>query len=197
MVPEINLLPKIERQQSNSILVLVISGILLLTILLLFGIQYMSLKKEVTTLTEKETYVSAEKADLTEQLNQLNTADQGTLAESVAFAESVSYPVSPLLIEVDSLLEENTYLRRYDFMEQSVNVIVDFETMTAISIYVEKLLQSDYFSDVKIEEISNFEPFSDAEDSLIIDFDVIPRYSATIHLMIDEAYLRSEVTNHE
>jgi len=189
MVPEINLLPKMERQKSNSILIIAIGLILFAAILLLFFIQYMSLKKEVNALTAEETYVSAEKADLTEQVNLMNTSDQGTLAESVVFAESVSYPVSPLLIEVDSLLEENTYLRRYDFMEQSVDVSVDFETITVISNFVEKLLQSDYFTDVKIEQISNFEADKDIEDSQIINFEVIPRYSATINLTIDQAYL--------
>lgn len=189
MVPEINLLPKMERQKSNSILVLVISLILLVTILLLLSVQYMSLKKEVNRLTEEETYATEEKEDLTEQVNLINISDQGTLAESVVFAENVSYPVSPLLIEVDSLLEENTYLRRFDFMEQSVDVSVDFETMTAISNFVEKLLQSDYFTDVKIEQISNFEADQDLEDSRIINFEIIPRYSATINLTIDQVYL--------
>lgn len=189
MVPEINLLPKMERQKSNSILLIAIGLILFATILLLFFIQYMSLKKEVNELKAEETYVSAEKADLTEQVNLMNSSNQGTLAEAVLFAESVSYPVSPLLIEVDSLLEGNTYLRQFVFMEKSLDVTLDFETMTDISDYVEKLLQSDYFTDVKIEQISNFETDTDLDDSQLINFAVIPRYSATINLTIDQAYL--------
>ena len=189
MVPEINLLPKMERQKSNSILIIVIGLILFATVLLLFFIQYMSLKNEVNTLTAEETYVAAEKVDLTEQVELINTSNQGTLAEAVIFAESVSYPVSPLLIEVDALLEGNTYLRQFVFLEQSLEVSVDFETMTGISNYVEKLLQSDYFTDIKIEQISNFEANDDIEDSRIINFEEIPRYSATINLTIDQAYL--------
>lgn len=191
MVPEINLLPKMERQKSNSILIIAIALILFVTILLLFFIQYLSLKKEVDSLTVEETYVSTEKADLTEHIELTNTSNQGTLAESIIFAESVSYPVSPLLIEVDSLLAENTYLRRYDFLEQSVVVSVDFETMTAISKFVEKLLESDYFTDVKIDQISNFEAVTDLENSQVVNFEVIPRYSATISLTIDQAYLNA------
>ena len=36
---------------------------------------------------------------------------------SVKFVESVSYPVSPLLLEINKYMKENTYLRNYVFSE--------------------------------------------------------------------------------
>ena len=43
-------------------------------------------------------------------------AGQGDLQTSVTFAESVSKPVSPLLIEVNTLLESSILPRQFEFM---------------------------------------------------------------------------------
>lgn len=190
MVPEINLLPKMERRKSNSILILIIGLILFVTILLLFFIHYFSVKGDLETLTAEETYSQAEKDDLTQQVNGLNTAEQGDLQASVTFADRVSYPVSPLLIEVNALLEPHTYLRQYEFVEQSIQVSVDVETLKSLSLFVDKLLISDYFSDVKVESVTNFE-LSNSEENTDKKYEIIPRYSAILNLEIDQSYLEN------
>ncbi|WP_144513964.1 hypothetical protein [Bacillus sp. FJAT-22090] len=190
MVPEINLLPKRERQKSNSILVLVISIILLITILLLFFIQYLSVKQDIETLTADETYSTAEKEDLTQVVSDLTLSGQGDLQASVTFADRVSYPVSPLLIEVNALLEPHTYLRQYEIVEQSIQISVDVETMNSLSLFVDKLLISDYFSDVKVESVTNFE-LSNSEENTDKKYEIIPRYSAILSLDIDQSYLEN------
>ncbi|MFJ5768469.1 hypothetical protein [Psychrobacillus sp. NPDC093180] len=190
MVPEINLLPKRERQKSNSILVLVISLILILTILVLFFIQYLTVKKDIETLTADETYSTAERDDLTQVVTDLKVSGQGDLQTSVTFAERVSYPVSPLLIEVNALLEPHTYLRQYEFVERSIHISVDVETMKSLSLFVDKLLISDYFSDVKVESVTNFE-LSNSEENTEKKYEIIPRYSAILNLEIDQTYLEN------
>lgn len=190
MVPEINLLPKMERQKSNSILIIGIGLMLFVTILLLILIQYFSIKGDIETLTAEETYSVAEKDDLTQVVDGLNKSEQGNLKASVTFADSVSKPVTPLLIEVNALLEEHTYLRQYDFVEQSIKITLDVETMRSLSIIVDKLLTSDYFTDVKVESVTNFD-LSNSAESTEKNFDIIPRYSAILNLDINPSYLEN------
>lgn len=190
MVPEINLLPKRERQKSNFILILTIGLVLLITAILLLFIQYYSVKDDIETLTGEETYSIAEKEDLTQLVNDVNMAGQGDLQTSVTFAESVSKPVSPLLIEVNTLLEKHTYLRQFEFMDQTILISVDVETMTSLSKFVDKLLVSNSFSDVKVESVTNFD-LSNSSESVEKRFEIIPRYSAIINLDIDQSYLEN------
>ena len=190
MVPEINLLPKRERQKSNFILILAISLVLLITVILLLFIQYFSVKGDIETLTAEETYTVAEKEDLTQLVNEINMSGQGDLQTSVTFVESVSKPVSPLLNEVNTLLEKHTYLRQFEFVNQTILISVDVETMTSLSKFVDKLLVSNYFSDVKVESVTNFD-LSNSSESEEKKFEIIPRYSAIINLNIDQSYLEN------
>lgn len=190
MVPEINLLPKMERQKSNSILITAIGFILFITVILLFFVQYFSIKGDIETLTAEETYSVAEREDLTQLVNDINMSGQGNIQTSVSFAESVSKPVSPLLIEVNALLEEHTYLREYDFTNQSINITIDVETMMSLSKFVDNLLVSEYFSDVKVESVTNFE-LSNSTESIEERFEIIPRYSAIINLDVNQSYLEN------
>lgn len=191
MVPEINLLPKIESKKSSNFLI-ILCVILLGALILFLIMQSFSLKKDISALTNEEIQLAAEQEVLVAQVSSTNTEDQGSLSSSVTFVESVSYPVSPLIEEVQSLLIENTYLRDYQFAEMGVNLTADFETMNGLSIFIEKLLNSSYFTDVKVEQISTFEPAVNSEettDTDETDFDAQPRYSATINLTIDQVYL--------
>ena len=190
MVPEINLLPKMERQKSNSILITAIGLIFFITVILLFFVQYFSIKGDIETLTAEETYSVAEREELTQLVRDINMSGQGNLQTSVSFAESVSKPVSPLLIEVNALLEEHTYLREYEFTNQSINITIDVETMMSLSKFVDKLLVSEYFSDVKVECVTHFE-LSNSTESIEERFEIIPRYSAIINLVVNQSYLEN------
>lgn len=190
MVPEINLLPKRERQKSNFILILAISLVLLITVILLLFIQYFSVKGDIETLTAEETYTVAEKEDLTQLVNEIKMSGQGDLQTSVTFAESVSKPVRPLLNEVNTLLEKHTYLRQFEFVNQTILISVDVETMTSLSKFVDKLLVSNYFSDAKVESVTNFD-LSNSSESEEKKFEIIPRYSAIINLNVDQSYLEN------
>ncbi|WP_391202198.1 PilN domain-containing protein [Psychrobacillus sp. L4] len=189
MVPEINLLPKMERRKSNNLFLIL--GVILFVVLILFiSMQLFSFKKDINALDTEETQLAAERDVLNAQVSSTNqTEDQGSLSSSVDFVEGVSYPVSPLMDEVQSLLVDNTYLRDYQFDETGVILSADFETMNDVSIFIEKSLNSSYFADVKVEQISTFEPVGNAEEAKGTDFDVQARYSATLNFSIDQTYL--------
>lgn len=190
MVPEINLLPPIERRKSSNLLVII--GAILVGLLLIFlCIQYFSLKSDLKSLSSKETEISVERDLLSSEVDAMGTRNQGSLSSSVTFVESVSYPVSPLIDEIQSLLVVNTYLRNYEFNEEGVLLKADFETMNEISAFIEKLLNSPYFHDVKVEKLSSFEPLGEQDtESETIDFDAQWRNSVILYLEIENAYLR-------
>ncbi|QFF99569.1 malate synthase [Psychrobacillus glaciei] len=189
MVPEINLLPKMERRRSNNLFVIL--GVILFVVLILsISMQLFTSKKDINALTTEETQLAVERDVLSAQVSSTNlTEGQGSLSSAVDFVEGVSYPVSPLMDEVQSLLVDNTYLRDYQFDETGVILSADFETMNDLSIFIEKLIESSYFADVKVEQISSFEPVDNADEVKGTDFDVQARYSATLNLSIDQTFL--------
>lgn len=190
MVPEINLLPQIERRKSSNLLVM-IGAILIVLLLIFLCIQYFTLKSDVSSLSNKETEVIVERDLLSAEVATMASGEQGSLSSSVSFVESVSYPVSPLIDEIQTLLAANTYLRSYQFDEEGVRVEADFETMNEISTFIERLLSSSYFDDVKVETLSSFEPVGENNtENNKIDFDVQWRYSTTLFLEYEETYLR-------
>lgn len=190
MVPEINLLPQMERRKSSKLFV-IISAILIGLLLLFLCFQFFALKKEIKGLESEEIQLVGERDLLNAEVSALATGDQGSHSSSVAFVESVSYPVSPLIDEIYSLIEVNTYLRTYLFDETGILLTADFETMNEISTFIERLLNSRYFSDIKVETINNFEPVGKqgTEVENEVQFGVQWRYTAQIKLEINEAYL--------
>lgn len=187
---EINLLPERERKKSNIILIFAIGFILFITILLWFFIQYITLTRDIETLSSDESYSLEEQADLTTNLEAVKTSSEGDLKASVSFAENISYPVSPLLIEVNSLLEKHTYLRKYEFLEQRITLTLDVETMSTISRLVTNLSASEYFNDIKVQSVTSFDIDSSTEENKVY-FEIIPRYSAELTLEIDSVYLKN------
>jgi len=198
VVPEINLLPQIERRKSSKLL-LIISVILISLLLLFLCFQFFTLNKEIKNLKSEEIQLVEERNLLSAEVSTLESGDQGSHSSSVAFVESVSYPVSPLIDEIYSLVEVNSYLRSYLFDETGILLTADFETMNDISTFIERLLNSNYFSDVKVETLSSFEPVGDQDTEVEneVNFDVQWRYTATIQLMINENYLSEEVPVNE
>jgi len=198
VVPEINLLPQIERRKSSKLL-LILSAILIGLLLIFLCFQFFVLKKEIKGLESQETQLVGERDLLNAEISTLETGDQGSHSSSVAFVESISYPVSPLIDEIYSLVEVNSYLRTYLFDETGILLTADFETMNEISTFIERLLNSSYFSDIKVETLSSFEPLGeqDIEVENEVNFDVQWRYTVTIQLEINETYLSEGVPVNE
>ena len=191
MVPNINLLPELEKKTKTPILLYggLIVAVAMILALLIF--MFFSAKSEIITLTEEEQTLTAQRDELQLALNARQNENQGTLAQSVQFAESVSYPVTPLIDETRALLPTHSYLRSYEFGENTVDITLEFESMKDISEYVERLLASAYFIDTQISEISNFEVQLGEQKELTTEekFKQVPRYEVTMTATIDFIYL--------
>lgn len=190
MIPDINLLPHIEKNKTNPKLLMSLLGFLTVLILVVLVWQYFDGRSNLVRLQNEEQALIEQQNQLQTEYDILTTMNKGTLEESVAFVERVSYPVSPLIDEIQSLLQEHTYLRNYSFNDISVQMTIDFETLSAVSNYVNRLENSPYFTDVQVGTISNFnvspvELISEDE----VSFNEVPRYAVTMSLVIDTIYM--------
>lgn len=190
MIPDINLLPKVDQDEGSSKTFFILIAIITLLLLAVMSWLYFTARADVMNLTKEEQSLQAERDALQAQLTDLQGANQGSLEESVAFVERVSYPITPLIDETQGLLPDNTYLRNYSFGESTVSFSVDFETLHAVSMYVERLESSAYFLDAQVGSIANFELGPDGEEQDEKQkFTEVPRYAVEVTLMINETYL--------
>jgi uncharacterized membrane protein YraQ (UPF0718 family) len=191
MVPEINLLPNLEKKHSTPTLMYVVFIVLIGMIVGYMIFLFFQAKIDLTKLSAQEVELSSQREQLQIELDGKRNLNKGSLEQSVQFVETVSYPVTPLIDETQVLLPEQTYFRKYVFGEENVEITADFETMSAISTYLEKLTASPYFNDIQVDTISNFDVSigNQEEESAKDRFTEVPRYSATIKLGIDFKFL--------
>lgn len=193
MIPNINLLPKVEQDDRNAKKLLILVAIVIL--LLLFVMSWFT-RKDVVNLTIEQQLLQSERDELQIELTNLQNLNQGSLEESVDFVERVSYAITPLIDETQDLLPDNTYLRSYSFGESAVSFSVDFETLNTISMYIERLERSAYFLDVQVGSIASFELTPDGqEQNETLKFTEVPRYTVEVTLTINETYLATGGVN--
>lgn len=190
MVPNINLLPERERRTSRSQLVWIFIGVIFFLLIAFIVFQYVSLTKSITSLEAEQAVLKEERSALESKIESIESIEEVDLETAVAFIESVSYPVSPLLVEVNRYITPNTYLREYQFTETEIRFFVDFETMADIVQYVSDLQGSVYFSDVKVEEMMRFDPVQKDEEQTS-KFEQVDRITIEFTVMIDPAYILS------
>ncbi len=191
MIPDINLIPKVEKGQQGSKLLYSLIGIIALLVLTLFIWQYFSARADIAELEREEENLISNRNQLQTDLAALLPNNEGTLEQSLQFVELVSYPVSPLIDEIEGLQPSNSYLRNYTFSPESVSISIDFETLSDVSTYVSRLSNSAYFIDGQVLSITNsgLGEAPDTAEEGQTDFNVIPRQSVEITLLINENYL--------
>ncbi|MFJ7667500.1 PilN domain-containing protein [Lysinibacillus sp. NPDC097195] len=191
MVPDINLLPQLEKRTASPKLfygvLIVIVGLILAYFLLL----YFTATSDIKRLQLEEQTLTTERDQLQQTLNEQQLSNKGNLQQSVQYVQSIAYPVTPLIDETRQLLPAHAYLRSYVFGQDTINILVDFESMPDIATYVERLLVSHYFKDTQISSIANFEVQVGEQKELTPEqkFTEVPRYSVSITATIDFMYL--------
>lgn len=190
MIPDINLLPQLEKRSESSKLLYILMGLVTVLALAVFAYMFITSSKDIKNLEAQEQALSSQQTELQAQYDSMQNVNAGSLDESLAFVERVSYPVSPLIDEAQNLLMDNTYFTSYAFSAESVNLTVDFEMLSDVSRYVDALNNSEYFADVQVQSISNKEVNPTSEEQTDAQkFQEIPRYTVTIVLFIDSTYL--------
>lgn len=187
MIPDINLLPQREKRSASGGWLFIIFGVLFFIALVVMTVQFFVLMKNTAVLEAEEDELQRENVALQEELAALQSSDEMDLETSLQFIESISYPVSPLIIELNKYLDDHAYLRTYSFREDTLSFIVDFETISDVSVYIDNLLKSPYVKDVIVDGMTAFDPTNLEEDAN--QFNVIDRFANTFEILIDLDYL--------
>ena len=189
MVPEINLLPQMERRTTGNkwgIFLVVLAFIAVVGVL---AFQYFSFSNSVKTLQADQQALLVEKTAVEEKIVALEQPEKMDLGTMVGVLERITYPVSPLLEEINVYRGDDVYLREFILTDNEIKFVMDFETMPEAAAYVGDMVGSKYFTDIKVDEIWTFDPVE--EEEMIEAFDVVSRFANRFTVTIDPAYLRT------
>lgn len=187
MLPDINLLPKYERQSSFSSIIFFIGLVICLLLFAVMLFFYFDTKGDIKAANVDLQRLNEQKTLLEAKLAAHDMEDSGVMFENaVRYAEHHIIPTSYFIDELITLLPENSYLSHYNYSGQIVEIDTQFETMTAAATYVAKLNKSDYVKDVKVNQMDAFE-FEPLEDE---DFNSIPRYHVRYSIDVKQSKLR-------
>lgn len=194
MLPDINLLPEYERENS---LLYILFWIGLIISFILFGVLGYFYFTEKNSMKETDSLLQElydEKSQLEEQLAALTTEEEtDSIVNAATFIENHLIPTSDFIDELITMLPENGYLSNYNYTYQSVDIETQFETMGEAADYVSALLASNYVKDAMINEIYTFELSSEeneAEENEEEMFNVIPRYNVSYTIDVDQSFMR-------
>ena len=197
MLPEVNLLPKIEGQSSVHYIIF-LSGLILC--LLLFGaLIYFSFttKNNLEEVNQNINQLEKEKTAFEQRLENLDTEETTNLYGSAAsFVEHQIIPTSNFIDELIVLLPEHGYLSKYEYNYQGVQIETQFETMTDVAAYIVVLNSSDFIENVQVNQMNTFEIDDVSEDNEEI-YDIIPRYTVNMTITVNERYLIQEAEGNE
>lgn len=192
MIPDINLIPKLEKEQNTSKWVYILLGAIALLVLSFLIWQYFSARIAIASLQPEETALIQQRDQLNASLEELTLSQQDSFDVTIEYIDLISYAVLPLINEIENLQPNFAYLRQYSFGTKSVSIVVDFETLSDVSDYVSRLENSPFFIEVQLSSVSQFDPGETTgydTGGTEEDFNVVPRHTANLTLLIDEIYL--------
>lgn len=193
MQPDINLLPKYERQSSFISIIFISAFVIWLLITALLIYQYVSTKSSLKQVNTQVEQLTEKKTNLEQEVAAMQSVERASLASAVEYAESVTFPTSRLIDNLINSLPEHAYFSNYDYNEGEIKIQSQFETMDVAADYVAKLVASDFINDVKIEKVEAF----DIEGSDQISFNTVPRYDVTQLLQANIEKLKEEADSDE
>src|SRR5690625_515642 len=132
MIPEINLLPKYERQ--NIVLYRLFIIGLIVVLLTFIGLMYtfFHTKANISKVEEQNEQLAEEQVLLETQLANAGSNKPESLEAVVSYAEKQVFPTSMLIEEFNNLLPGNAYLTTYDYVFGNVDIEAQFETKSDI-----------------------------------------------------------------
>lgn len=196
MNPEINLLPVFEKRKPESYLGLILFIVVLGGLIVFLAMYLMGIKQDAADLQAQEQALIAERTTLQSQIATAEPEPEITYADAVLYVETNSYPVSPLYEEIQQLAGPTRYVSSYSFNPAQIAINVDFETKSDIAFFIEDMMKSNYFEDVRVSTISEFELTSTTEEQegLVEEDAVAPRYTASITVIPLPEFVSEGVT---
>jgi len=196
-LPDINLLPKYERQSSKSFIIFIILIIIMIILFLFFGASYFITKSKLHSVETTYNELSKEVDELHEELKMVDEDESSSFDEAVLFVENHAIPTSIFITELDDLLPDYSYLSEYQYANQEAEVIAHFETLDTVAAYTTELTTSPYVHDTKVDVIETFLIKEEMADEDKGEFDSIPRYETEFTLKINKQKLKGAASEDE
>lgn len=191
-LPEINLLPEFRHESRTQSILFLIFVALVLIAFAFMGYLYFSTKSKLATTTSEVSELTEQRDLLTAQKNQLEADETSAYEDAVHFVENYAIPTSVIVTELNRLLPEEGFLSEYDYNSSGVKVVSHFETLDDVAGYTTKLINSEYFTDTKVESIETFALKEEEGDDGQVLFNVIPRYESDFSLLINKHKIKEE-----
>ncbi|MGM0900240.1 MAG: PilN domain-containing protein [Bacillota bacterium] len=167
MLVEINLLPKKEQKNYKLITILLAALFIMIVAGFVLFWQGKSYNQEISSLDNQ--------ISTTQQIAQLEQAKvmEGQVSGSVSVLESAVLWASedplktvPIIEHVTALLPQRGFIQNISYAETgSVSMTVQFDTSREAAYYLKTLLDSEWFSEVKLSSVSTSELETESTDS--------------------------------
>lgn len=188
-LPDIDLLPNIERQSNLALILFIILLSLTLIAYVATAYFYFSTKGKLADTSEE---LSELEEEITELEVDLSLAESGefNLETAVLFADYYDIPTSILIKEVEKYLPaiDPAYLSELTYQNREATIITQFESLDSIAGYTDDLQHSKFIKQTNLNSIDTF-TIGDMEIEAD-DFTTVPRYQATFQLMLDKDELK-------
>lgn len=186
---DVNLLPKFERQHSGGGWLSIFLFIIVIIAMIIFIYAYFSTKSDLKKVEENYNRINEEVNLKETELETLQSEEGSNLETAVSFVDGHLILTSTLIVELNDLLAEYSYLTEYQYNTENVTITTNVEKLDNVAQYTTDLTVSQYLNDVKVNNISTF-TIGDDEDEDSINIDVVPRYEAVYTLDINKRQLK-------
>lgn len=200
MIPDINLLPKYNRQDSVAYIVFSIGFILAFLVLIGLIVYYFYLRGALEDTSDRLAQVQQERDVLAARVAELEQDNSDSFLDVYTYIDQQVTPTSFLIDELVNTLPVHSYLYQFDYADQTAEVDIQFETMSDTAAYVEELIKSDFIKNATVDEMNSHElEFSDESEEQDPDdfYHTIPRYQVRYTVEVDHAYLKEAGNSNE
>lgn len=197
MLPNINLMPKYERQSSAYFIIIVGLFVIWLLLLAYLIFQYVTTNGEIDRIQAKSEELNLEKIALEKQLAERAEEQEETHEDAVRFASQLVLPTSVLIHELIRNLPDNGYLTQYSYTNGEVEIDTQFEEMNDGADYIVKLVDSKNVKDAVIDELVTFEHGVNGAAIRGTAYQIVPRYQMVYSLEVNRHQLREEMKQNE
>lgn len=196
-LPEVNLLPKVERSSSRQGQIFIGMVIMLVVAYTFIGFFYFTTKANLAH--EESTYAALqeENEELQAQMNTSTSTDGDNASDILSFLEGLHMRTSYLLEEVDDLLPDNSYVSEYVYQDYQAELVLHFETFDDIAQYTTSWNESPFSVDVFVDEMDAFHPREESDEEFDYYLHHIPRYETTMTIDLHKPTLRGAHVHHE
>lgn len=154
-VPNINLLPKYERESSRAFYLFIAFIVIVLLSYVILGMYYFTTKSKLASAELEHSELVEEADELQIHVTYLES-EVTLLKQSVLFVDNYNIPTSAFIEHLIDLHPKHAYLSEYEYRSQVATITNHFETLDTVADYTTDLTTSAFLKDTKVDEVETF-----------------------------------------